>query len=317
MARPRPWKSLPLEHVQRFGRGPCALTVALVLGAASVFWCCSSTAGSGDEKAMGKIIDASDATQVIEARNLLLDDASEDQLRTFRANAHEGVALYAAWEEATRAAKASGKLGPVQRDSVERFLGFAEGRLGISLPKWWETAMRSALTTDGKGGLIRYAAGNSLHFYRGTGIVLQGQGPELRVHSGAKLRVKDGKLLVCVEGHSLVIPTSVLAEPAAGEELDFLVDSDRCYVAAHIDGGFEFPLICLTRTGRVLWTAKVWSAHCQSAFGQCYQRVTLVSGKDRVLVFGAEPYAMFIEAFDKKSGKNHFRFSTWYYPDRR
>lgn len=74
-------------------------------------------------------------------------------------------------------------------------------------------------------------------------------------------------------------------------------------------GGYPYDLSCEGK-----WTARVWAAGRSGAFTGWGPHEVLVKGDDhRVLVFGWESHAAYVEAFDAVSGNALYRFCTSYW----
>jgi hypothetical protein len=281
-----------------------------------------------DKDVVAPIVAAEVPAAIMTAKRALLRNATDSQLLQLGRNAHPAVALHAEWARTIRAMK----LKPTRKTEkmpcwlAQRFLGFVEGRLRIRTPEWWQETLLSALVST-SGEMVSYEVPDWLHAYRRTGVELGGSGLQLETESGevttkdgwellappdTKLRREGTTLVATVHGRTVTVPIDVVQDAGGADRLYFVPDGQRCYLAVH-SGGFEFSMVCIDQSSHaLLWKTKVWSAHCQSLRGLVGERLSLIIADDQVVVLGAESCAMFIEAFDKNTGKNRFRFSTWY-----
>jgi len=309
--------------------------VAIASGALLVGELSDGRAGDVDADAIARIADASGPSELVRARKALVDRATPHQLQELKTDRHDAVALYAAWKDMVSRSKSATKEGRLEKVAVERFLGFVEGRLTVGVPKWWQDTLQSSLKVSDSVPR-RFEAPEWSTTYRPAGIKLQhgdtdgwklvdnkwkkvpSQKKELRAPTYAKLSLDQETLVIAVDGRSVMVPAALL-EDESFDQLDVLLDGQRCYLALQQDWGVEFPLICYDEMQGVLWKTKVWSADAGACpiglKGMFYQRVTLTDVKGRIIVWGAEPNAVFVEAFDKKTGRALFRFSTWYYDE--
>lgn len=98
------------------------------------------------EDRLREFIEAKGPAQLNVASRLLFEHADGRAVTALKAEKHNGVALRAAWEEVVRATRPrTDEPGRVKRRedvvAIHRFVGFAEGRLRITLVPWWERAM--------------------------------------------------------------------------------------------------------------------------------------------------------------------------------
>jgi len=210
-----------------------------------------------------------------------------------------GVALRAAWEEVLLAGLIPDKRTNsecVKPEAAERFLGFVEGRLGIELPWWWQASVKMAFL----GGCERVVPG------------AVSVGPPKRRTPQQKAQETISKL----RKQSVVIPPALLEKHLCQTQLvSFALNPDDCFLAFHYARGlFSYPLACIDReTGKTRWENTVWdSANGPTLAGATGENVTVMVKGNRVFVLGSGSYRFYIEAFDSKTGRNEFRFASWY-----
>jgi hypothetical protein len=257
---------------------------------------------------------AESSDDVAKSYKSLFKEVKREDLRKMQMDPEDSIAFHAAWEllKMDRESELTKKLLMNKRDEVDvesvepaviqRFLGFVEGKLGMELPKWWELfAIRARV----------YASG--VWFY---------PAPKMSsIVKDAKIRKTAGNYVVTQLGDSFTVKARILdsaPDPSDGGVAASL-DASRCFLASYdSDRGFSFPLICVDRnTEKLLWKARVWACDRKFSTGIGYHIVSLRVTKSRIVVFGADPGGMYIEAFDIKTGDNVLRFSTCWWSSER
>jgi hypothetical protein len=325
-----------IRDVGRTVRQLVPLAIAAWIAAVSA----TSSAEDVSATAVNRIVCPSTPSDVVNARNILFAQATAGRLQHFRNGTHDAVAIYAAWEDMLQTSRTAMAEGRFDVGAAERFLGFVEGRLRLSLPDWWQEALRSA-KVDGKRIALYGSPDIMLNAYRRAGIELSsGRSSRLSVfRNGRKVRGESipevweldvasnvtlqrvgASLRLAIGARSITIPTEFFEQedPAS---VSLYLDDNQAYLALEAGNGEAFPIVSLDGSGNVLWRARVWSANANGApqglKGIYYERISLVGDQDRIIVFGVQTNAMFLEAFDKKTGKSLLRFSTWYYDELR
>jgi hypothetical protein len=93
-------------------------------------------------------------------------------------------------------------------------------------------------------------------------------------------------------------------------------DQELLFLAPHSDLSCSYPLVCIEqKTGKKLWENQVWDAGNVGGTGVWYEYVAVVPRGERVFVIGAGTVCFCIEAFDRKTGKNDFRFASRYWAE--
>lgn len=243
-----------------------------------------------------------------------------------------GIALYAWWQS-----HKSKDLHVAAASHPERFVGFLEGRTGLTCPTNWA----SWLTLQSDFSKEAFLPG-AIHLYEPLGLIrtrigddgnkrLSGLAPsveklqkirigphEVQVPVGT--RVKNGWIEVGTK--SLPLHPSLikaLQRLRIDDSGDFksdacrvLIEDRATYVVFHSFGSeIAHTLFCLeARSGAVAWKADVWTATDMgyAMFGNwSYQPVELATSREVVAVFGV--YGHYVEAFDIATGKPVFRFN--------
>lgn len=249
-----------------------------------------------------------------------------DELRELQTGADIETALQAAWILNT-----SPTVNPLS-PSPQRFLGFLEGRTGITPPLRWEVrlvldAYRNAppeadavlekylklapfLKRGGGGRLsFRYEADKLSHI--GLGLTSLQE---------INLKQNGETVVVSVGQAKLVLAEKVIRDLL--RQYNFLetcavnIGTDVSVVAFYSRSGFNFPLIGVeSKSGKVIWQTESWSfggINIGPSSGPASESLSLVTTSNSVVLFGAGP-EFYIESYDLKTGKNRYRFSTNYW----
>lgn len=306
-------------------------SIGLCLAATFLF--SDATPGSEDMKPLDELVKAVQAAENSSRRRgrvrLLLDGTSQQQIEGLMTHRDNAIALQAAWELVRRSVpenfdsmKRGEPAWKIDRGRLQRFLGFAEGRLRVRVPTWWgeQLAKVSARSRD----VVAVGFGGASQPYHTT---------EAEVHAPKDLSIRWTKgaidlstmwtngTLVLSQGKDIYrIPEKVIdIETLGGENsiwgLSALFTADHVFLAFHSPGG-AYRLWCLNRkNGAELWSACVWTGYSHiggTGIGLPEHSVTLVLRDNQLFVFGANAFTMYVEAFSTENGKALFRFSTSY-----
>jgi hypothetical protein len=231
----------------------------------------------------------------------LFGHCKDAELAALRTSPDDTIALQAAWEEVRRAGR-----GP-QADGGDQgrrswFLGFLEGRARLRAPAWW------------RQDLLRWQARrHGRHPYHWAGL------DSVYTSRGTALKREGGKVVLVAGGASTVVPKGLLKNGKDGRSYDnvsALVSGRRCYLAAHADLGFPYPLTSFDcASGKTVWQAEVWAVGGWQSLGLISTHpdmaVAVTEQDGRVIVFGSGSFAgSYVEAFRASDGTNLFRFGT-------
>lgn len=246
------------------------------------------------------------ASEAYKALFKLVGSAGLSGLQTTR---NDSIAIQAAWQEVTLSATDNaGKDGPHDRQKLDWFVGFLEGRARVKLPQWWsELLLGSRFDRQGKA----YIPNREEDLYHDTGF------DHVRGPRDTTLKRDGEKLILMVGAESVELPGELLPQSQKTGvwcEVSALMTREKCYIAVHDHLGYPFQLTCLDRlSGLVRWKTTVcgtiWSGYSGTP-PKSY--VSIIEHDDRVLVFGAGWFAVNFEAFQAKDGVNLFRFATSY-----
>ena len=287
-----------------------------------------SPQGETVDRLRGVIVHAKDFFEAGEACNKLFRRLDKQQLREWSRDTNIGIAL-AAYAELhgnlvpranSRAehlkllyGRLSGGLPEVDRESLpehvrdpldaQRFLGFLEARTGLQVPRWWEEAYQEQYTC----GIFEYQESSVLGF--------------LEVPIGLSLRETNGRIVVRRGDSSFSVPKPVVDK----------VDSEQLFqrctatikgdtgVVAFFDGPGSCFLFCV-KNNTLQWSAEAWNYGAPNRIGVTgpWTHDLEVSIQEKcVAVFGTGTGGAYVEAFDKKTGANIFRFSQTYWLQKR
>jgi len=285
-------------------RGRSCLLLAVTLFLVSFFTLSVGASEPLDrevQKLLATIGNDSPPRQTAEVCGKLFKDASPDLSLRFKYVGQTGVALRAAWEKACLVDKQNTKKDDAANVAARsRFLGFVEGRLGIPLPPWWEEKVRGS-SEPGDAPFHRVTfAGRRITMPESVTVEQQGE-----------------KVLLHIQNKTVVLPPEVskyLKKENGPCGLSASMDRDVCFLAFPRPfngvGGVCYPLVSLDpRKGKINWDAVVWDygmPRCLS-INPIDEQVSIVENGDRVFVFGS---LVNIEAFDRKTGANEFRFAA-------
>jgi hypothetical protein len=268
-------------------------------------WIAKSGPDSVTEKQIEAIENAKHSIDAKAAYKNLFDKKRAAQVRDLKDNPNLGIALRAAWEEVVRTVPTKDWRPPytVDGQALQDFVGFAELRLGVTVPAWWKETILNA------------QANRRSNIYFENGFRLYpNETNDLRTPDTTTLVSRDDAVVMTVNGESMVIPKEVFGDDVRlCGFMDASIDRDRAYIAFHSDVPGPYPLTCVDRTsGKTLWKSKVW---CISGFifysgAGFWHAVSIATSEQRVLVFGVANNLAYIEGFNATNGDALFRFST-------
>lgn len=251
-----------------------------------------------------------------------LRNADSSALAEYRRSDDCGLALQAAWQPVREEAPShldeerTVKVGTLV--SAHRFVGFVEGRLRVTLPKWWVRLLLNAYT-DADGFV-----------WAQTEIPIEGKPISKKVpryfqFDGSKWVASDDKTLsigdlqsITLRGAEYRLPHEIAEKGVQQAFFDLLTetaDAKVQLVAVYEEHSNGFPMYGFDRADKhVLWTADVGFGSPRSgAFGPgIVHNVQLVINGDTVYVYGFDATSAYVEAFAINNGTNLFRFGTSY-----
>jgi hypothetical protein len=234
---------------------------------------------------------------------------SADGIARLKVHADDGVSIRAAWETVVRTIPekiATGETRP-DRDKLNWFLGFIEGRLRVQVPEAWAADLLNCHAIDRRT------------VYPGTpykGVPHQAGLYDIRSALDTTL-TKNGKQIVLTVGKASVPIPEYLVERAKRDALEHTIEGlftpACCYVAVHRNVGYPFDVVCIDRSaGRTIWQNTVRATWFGFSNGGHEMHVTLAEQQSRLVVFGSGTDGLFVEVFRSADGVCLCRFATSY-----
>lgn len=187
--------------------------------------------------------------------------------------------------------------------AITRFLGLIEGRLQVPIPKAWEETVKSAM------GYGRKRIWFPPRLDLAMAARNDGQWPLERNGTHWLVKKVNQSIKIPADDHDPATDASVACA------------SEWAYVAVYDSLSDAYRLFAVDQhSGSVIWSSKVWGRSSVSPPGVIVGRSgsdwhfanTRLSG-EMLVVFGFSGQALYVEAFDRKTGKNRCRFSTAYF----
>jgi len=186
--------------------------------------------------------------------------------------------------------------------ALHRFLGFAEGRLGVILPAWWQDLLLS-----GKAG----PDDSDFHFSHsamksrlGTDDKLQRQGAI--VHANGELFISFDKAL-------FKLPRELIGAERWESSMRvaaFRADVNNIYMAVYASRPVPYKL-ARWHENQWVWMSDVRAGgHDRTYTGKGFHLCELGIAGDNVVVFGGGDDVLYIQAFNWKTGEAEWQFST-------
>ena len=257
----------------------------------------------------------------------LFEHASDDTLIALKADPNLGISLHAAY-----LMQKSKKPELIASSHPERFIGFLEGRTGLSSPPNWaisfalspsnEDLIPAALRTYGPLGLITIED-EEVGLKPGEGIPMCHSVPKLHriqvagrsIECPVAIDVRNDRLVVSNKATPLRDPfLSLLRRLKSHNYLNAIVAKGKVFVVIWEGWPFQYPIICLdSNSGEMLWKSEVWAVDNQkgpsSNFGHFLHHVELTANQGMIGVFGISHMGYYVDGFNIGTGKAMFRFS--------
>jgi hypothetical protein len=208
-----------------------------------------------------------------------------------------GIALQAAWEVHRVVLKPQPGKAPWMLDegNTTQFLKQAEKRIGFQPPRWWKEYVPQLYTHPNRG----HGFPHQLEPEHAAAFVQDGQ--HVRVTAGA---------------HTLTLLQNIPDQSPYSWRVSAAFANTNAFVAFYhgLANPYAFQAIDpVTMQSR--WVANVWASRYNGGSGptDCGHRVELVPFAGNVVVFGAEMFGIYIEAFDQQTGAVQYRFCSSYW----
>jgi hypothetical protein len=248
-----------------------------------------------------------------------LRTADWETLSKLQASHDTSVAIQAAWEHVRRSLpnerpEYEGHRPPsLDQKAANRFLGFVEGRLPVTVPPWWQE-----LILKGRGHA--HVDGSHWHEFKGSSLgryYEQGVGDRnedvLLVGPGIRVERYTPELLELDIGGKVIgfpMRTTVRCNVSAA------IVKDGVYVAVSHSWTSATSQIVAVDADRkeVIWKKMIWGEVplvFRSGAGG-FHWIDFRSTASEVIVFGAMDDVVYAEAFAIADGKPKWRFSSTY-----
>jgi len=259
------------------------------------------------------VLKADSADKKASAYETLFKEMGRKSLPPMMRDDDPGIALQAAWEEqkhlAKRARPVIGRTEDVYDSaSLKVFTQFVQTRTKCEIPSWWTDAILDLDVEPGK-----------MHCVRGLTKLpelVKGNGGGL-IEQGMTLSVKEGRLELTSGVQRVMLPTSAFELTDVPATYAITADWNKESTAAAVYNslaGSKYRLAVFTHSNeKPSWIAEVWAVNRLELLGVATHRAEVLLSGNVVCVFGAETHGVYIESFDRKTGKNLFRFSTCYW----
>ena len=233
-----------------------------------------------------------------------------DDFSRLKIHANDSIATQAAWETVALTVPEEGgsKVYRPDKNNLNWFIGFFEGRNQISIPNRWKTVVIDARAN--RRNNIYPGEPKDRPFHR---TEIEGVTCPVTASVTEKKRV-----VTYTEGtNSIVIPEKLLDRADSGDlwcNISCAFTDKKCFVAIHGDVGYSHAVACIDRkTKDVDWESKACGCWWGGASGQHESWVTLVPTEDgRVFCFGSASIGFYAHAFDSSNGKTLLQFSNTY-----
>lgn len=291
-----------------------------ILLAVAVVVICRASHGQEDTEESGDVRQGCLAAYELHEENeSRFGRCTVSELGDLMPTANDSVALRAAWERVLRTLPRTRQKDAVRPDLLElaRFLGFLEGRLKLSAPEWWHTALNEVRAWD--ADLMCGPFREDLFPYHATEAGLfpaKKEDPLLMAPNGVEIG-RSGDSLRLTLGRNAVDITESWREADENDNIvgiSAALDDERWFLTLHGHSTNAYRLTCLNRrNGAMLWKAVVLGAPPNSGTsGHAFHRVQVKVDGDRLLLFGYGTFGVYAEGFEAATGRNLFRFSTSY-----
>ena len=229
-------------------------------------------------------------------------DLSEAEVAALKQHKNKAVALRAAWEQQRRLLRRASQGTREEPSSwrVNRFLGFLEGRLRVTIPTTWEKRLAKVhLRSD---GTVTFPA---------SAQPALSEGLNTATVSLSEFNGKPGPELV-IDGRSFALPSQIAEKlkEAGAEHVTILLQEGMCLALAYSDAAPIRLIRYDIKAREIVWESSIWGIG-QGLFGGISQHsATIACGAENVLVFGVTGLGAYVECFALADGAALVRFAT-------
>lgn len=238
--------------------------------------------------------------------------AGADGLHELQTLSDDTIALQAAWESLALAGPAELITPPIRldREKVNWFSGFLEGRARVSLPEGWRQILVLDARTNQRGNIFVPLGEPKRPPYRFVGSF------RVQCPINASIETAGKDVVFRVGDDTIVVPEDLLHRNMNGElycRLSGCFTSEHFFLAVHDAFGSPHDLTCIDRSsGRLLWKSRACGSYQGAMMGkaECWVWVTATSD-GRVFSFGAGT-DFYVHGFDASDGKSLLHFCSSY-----
>jgi hypothetical protein len=236
--------------------------------------------------------------------------ASADEIVNFQRADDDSIAIQAAWDAVKLTIPV--EMGPAayrpDAHKLSWFVGFLEGRMRASLPKWWREVVLDVRANRRNNVYSRKPQAAPFHRIEGTDVVCP---------DNASVKDLKRKCIYKCGQDQIVIPEEILNRTDAGEVyggVSGYFTKSQCFITQYDDVGYSHTLACIDRaTNKLVWQSEVCGCWWGGASGLHESWVTVNVAEDgRVFVFGAASTGIYAHGFRATDGKSLAQFSSNY-----
>ncbi|MBX7166106.1 MAG: hypothetical protein K1X74_07130 [Pirellulales bacterium] len=302
------------------------LCYAIVVSSGVCFPClshaCEPTAVERLEELITRDYHPAIDSDVFERYDALFANASQSSLAALKRHRNPSIAVRAAWEEVRRAMDdGENNVGKkIDAPSLQRFLGFVEGRLRAHIPDSWQAAFFFSRYVSRETFYVDYSFdGADSEQVLGERSAWRVAGVQVNSRHPIRQDGNSSDVLVSVFGVWYAIPTSALLSSV--DRLGELVNLVAVPISKHKVVVAVYS--CLSSTYRlygvdsnkheIAWSRDVWCAdpHGGGSGIVFHELAPILEGKSLYL-FGVCTDAIYAEAFSVDDGAVLLRFGTAY-----
>jgi hypothetical protein len=281
------------------------------------------------DRLIATILESQKSREVGAAYRALFRVVDRRGLHALVGHKNPGIAMQAAWELCLARVAVKDPRG-----NVQRFLGFVEGRTQLDVPLRWEVALVIRLVPLAPPDIdkaLKDYLGVAPFLEKGPNGSVNFPAPEFRksvlglwAPSEITVKKENGKVVFSQGQASIFLEEEdLLQESRLGKSRErnycmLTIGSDSSYLILYDLFGDQGSLLSLdTRTSKIRWRAQVMCMGAEKfarRTGSWYHEAILVPAGEDVAVFGIGSDGCYLEAFDRQTGRNSYRFATnlWY-----
>ena len=286
----------------------CTKRIAVAL---IVLWSTNAFAqGEKIELLVSEVVSAKSPANSSDRYRALFELAGKERLSQLKFHENNSIAINSAWKEAMNSLPDDDTNSIVPSDPIalNRFVGFAEGRLQIAVPKWWiATLIPDASIKHKKNRKNREPTKDDLVYHNsGLNSVSSPVGTSL-THEGDQTKLKIGN-------ESITLPLAISSGlDSYGVGVSGCFTADHCFVCVHDIVGSPHSAWAISRkSGKIEWERRVCGCWYWGTTGHHESRVSVAIQNGKLVIFGEAGTGFYLAGLSPESGKVLFEFSTGY-----